>query len=76
MNKCPDCNIEFECGANKTEPCWCCSLPNIVPLDSQNCLCPECLKKKIIKLQLNKYGNLDYLRNFINGICRLNRCAC
>lgn len=52
--KCKNCNAEFECGNDNNVPCWCCNLPNIVPLDSQNCLCPDCLKKKIAELQLKK----------------------
>jgi hypothetical protein len=51
MNTCPNCKTEFHCGSKDKEPCWCCSLPNIVPLGSQNCLCPACLEKEIKKLQ-------------------------
>ena len=54
MNICPDCKTEFHCGSNDKEPCWCCSLPNIVPLDSKECLCPACLEKKIKELQSHK----------------------
>ena len=54
MSKCPECNTEFECGANNTEPCWCTKLPNIVPLDSSACLCPACLELKIKEIQSKK----------------------
>ena len=51
MSKCPICNTEFECGANNPEPCWCTKLPNIVPLNTDSCLCQACLKLKIKELE-------------------------
>ncbi len=46
---CPVCGEEFECGAKSgKETCWCFELANVLPVNSQqNCLCPNCLKKKI-----------------------------
>ncbi len=52
--KCSNCKTEFHCGSNDKEPCWCCSLPNIVPLEGDSCLCKDCLQKKINELQLSK----------------------
>lgn len=63
MNTCPDCNTEFHCGLNDQEPCWCCSLPNIVPLDSKECLCPKCLENKIAKLYQMNYKYEDNLQS-------------
>lgn len=51
MNKCPNCQTEFHCGSKDNEPCWCCDLPNIVPVNSGECLCPDCLDQEIKKLQ-------------------------
>jgi hypothetical protein len=52
MSRCPACGVEFECGANAAEPCWCCR----VTLDAAQrdalaqryvgCLCPACLQKE------------------------------
>jgi hypothetical protein len=51
MNVCPNCKKEFHCGSHDKEPCWCCSLPNIVPLEGDSCLCKECLQIKIELIQ-------------------------
>lgn len=59
MNLCPNCNKEFHCGSNDKEPCWCSSLPNIVPLDAESCLCPDCLQKKIDELKNKKTINIQ-----------------
>lgn len=51
MNCCPNCKKEFVCGAQDSTPCWCTNLPNIVPMDSKECLCQSCLEQKIKALQ-------------------------
>lgn len=64
---CPRCNSTFSCGAN-TGKCWCCELPNIMPLDdtATSCYCPKCLtelikeqKKPMLKQSANKENNLS-----------------
>lgn len=61
--KCNNCNTEFVCNANSSEPCWCSALPNIVPLDSLSCLCPACLQKKIKELQTTKQTKGRFIKN-------------
>lgn len=63
MNTCPNCKKEFHCGSNDKEPCWCCSLPNIVPFDSKECLCPKCLQNKITELHQMNYKYEDGLQS-------------
>ena len=49
LTQCPHCGKEFECGAKAgKQNCWCVSFPHI-PFDkeSNRCLCPKCLGKKI-----------------------------
>jgi GNAT superfamily N-acetyltransferase len=52
--RCAGCGTEFHCGNKDNEPCWCSSLPNIVPVTSATCLCPVCLKNKINELTAQK----------------------
>ena len=55
---CPACGTEFDCGAKSgRETCWCFNLPNVMPVDSkQDCLCPQCLKKRIDEHVFLKYS--------------------
>lgn len=48
---CTRCSATFHCGAKDNEPCWCCALPNIVPVNAASCLCPACLEAEIKSLQ-------------------------
>jgi len=68
MSKCPDCGKEFHCGAKDSTPCWCCNLPNIVPLDSDKCLCKDCLEKKIKTLQKIDIQNLDTILETLKNL--------
>ena len=45
---CPECNETFSCTPEQGK-CWCFELPAVLsPSEAQtDCLCPECLKKKI-----------------------------
>jgi len=52
LTHCSECGKEFECGikAGKST-CWCYSFPHIpFQKESDSCLCPECLGKKISNL--------------------------
>jgi hypothetical protein len=44
--KCPNCNGIFEC--KNSSDCWCTSVPKLpeCAIDSQKCLCKDCLDKK------------------------------
>ena len=44
--KCPNCNEVFEC--KKSNDCWCMNIPKLPmeTIDSQQCLCKDCLEKK------------------------------
>jgi ribosomal protein S18 acetylase RimI-like enzyme len=44
---CKECGTLFHCGSKDNAPCWCNSLPNIIPVEGTTCLCPNCLNKKI-----------------------------
>lgn len=44
---CPACAAQFTCQNQGSEPCWCASLPAIMPVPPQNaggCYCPRCLR--------------------------------
>ena len=49
LTQCLQCGKEFECGAKAgKQTCWCVSFPHIpFEKESDRCLCPECLGKKI-----------------------------
>jgi len=69
MNQtCALCQAPLTCQSElSASPCWCMALPNIVSIDfsqaNEQCLCKECLAKKInIQLQsLYHNKNLDQL---------------
>ena len=45
---CHKCEAKFSC--TRDTECWCCAFPPIViPVADQSCLCPNCLKEKVIK---------------------------
>jgi hypothetical protein len=48
---CTKCKTEFVCGATGNDPCWCTRLSNIVPVSSQECMCPYCLVKEISEIK-------------------------
>jgi SAM-dependent methyltransferase len=50
---CSFCGAQFNCWADDaSQKCWCTELPNaITGTGSTDCLCPECLKAKIEKLE-------------------------
>lgn len=51
--KCKKCNTVFICGANAGDKtCWCCDLPNVMPLSddtksADDCYCKNCLEEMI-----------------------------
>ena len=48
---CEICKTKFKCGVeNGEEKCWCFEYPNILPIDSEKCICEKCLKEKIKRL--------------------------
>lgn len=50
IKKCLRCAAEFPCGpASEKEPCWCASLPAVMPMSEAGCLCPKCLKEEIAR---------------------------
>jgi SAM-dependent methyltransferase len=68
LKTCEVCGNQFECGPNEgSSQCWCTELPNIMPYPaSGDCLCPDCLKRKIevvegynavSKMYADKYGD-------------------
>jgi hypothetical protein len=44
---CSKCNAQFSCGSFSEANCWCSSLPNIIKVADQDCLCKSCLVVKI-----------------------------
>jgi hypothetical protein len=44
---CSKCNAQFSCGSFSEENCWCSSLPNIIKVTDQGCLCKSCLVVEI-----------------------------
>src|SRR5580700_6924487 len=45
---CSSCCKVFLCGPANAEPCWCNSLPPLREItEDRDCLCPNCLAKKI-----------------------------
>ena len=45
---CKECGTEFGCDINAgKDTCWCFDYPNVLKSKSQNCLCKDCLSKKI-----------------------------
>ena len=45
---CEECGVEFRCDISAgKDKCWCFDYPNVVKSESQNCLCKDCLDKKI-----------------------------
>lgn len=46
---CSQCGAPFNCGVSgKAQPCWCASLPAVMPVDGgADCECPECLPRTI-----------------------------
>lgn len=49
---CPRCNANFGCGSGGTMGCWCCDLPQVMPMDAladieSKCLCISCLKASV-----------------------------
>jgi len=56
--KCEECGNTFTCGSHVPGNCWCLDLPKVVPMPTEegsNCLCPNCLKKKIEKAYHRSY---------------------
>lgn len=51
---CSKCNALFSCGSFSDGDCWCISLPNIIEVSNQDCLCKTCLVKKI-NSQIDQY---------------------
>jgi len=51
---CPGCGTKVGCGAapGKTH-CWCADFPRILPVPDPgtDCLCPECLRREILRRQ-------------------------
>ncbi|MDP1610956.1 MAG: cysteine-rich CWC family protein [Sulfuritalea sp.] len=55
-NVCPQCGAQFRCGmAAGDHECWCARLPPLLPLPAlsdpaapASCLCPDCLKARLI----------------------------
>ena len=46
--KCKICNSPFVCNIeNGKDSCWCFDYPNIIRIESDKCICKECLEKKI-----------------------------
>src|SRR5258708_35703269 len=53
---CSNCGLSFGCGLSAgKESCWCEDLPHVslVGAAEQDCLCPECVRQAIGRLQLN-----------------------
>ena len=52
-SRCARCGAPFHCGAGGQEPCWCASLPQVlpVPYDGAGCYCPQCLEQVIAERQ-------------------------
>jgi hypothetical protein len=49
---CPECKTKFGCSTDGSK-CWCEDLPNVIPLtEGAECLCPDCLEKKIQNSEL------------------------
>jgi len=46
---CPICRKEFPCYAEDERVCWCESFPHIDIDDELDCLCPDCLAKKVLE---------------------------
>lgn len=53
VSRCERCGATFECGVLAgSDKCWCFDLPKLGPLPAEfsRCLCPDCLKTFIRKV--------------------------
>lgn len=59
---CAECGQAFHCAADsQPDKCWCLSYPAILPLNDQSgCLCPTCLKQRIIEALPKHLKNLSH----------------
>ncbi|MGB4972981.1 MAG: DUF5522 domain-containing protein [Cyclobacteriaceae bacterium] len=61
------CSSQFSCGSLSEGGCWCASLPNIVSVAAQDCLCKPCLITQINNqieqfLETEKASKLDFIK--------------
>jgi SAM-dependent methyltransferase len=65
---CPECAAVFDC-RNESHDCWCSFLPAVIPLrEGAQCLCPDCLRKKIAIVEAWDAVSEQYARKYQDEI--------
>jgi O-acetyl-ADP-ribose deacetylase len=67
---CPQCGKEFECGSKAGKnTCWCVAYPHLLPPSAESeCLCPDCLPKKLREVMASLKTKIEIYRGDITKL--------